>query len=92
VTYLMIYFVVNSASTLSLKAQHGLLYTCRSDGFINCYNLTTNELLRTFEGNKGVCNSIVLDELFLYSAGDDKLIKKWSLASGKLEKSFKGSL
>jgi WD40 repeat protein len=73
-----------------LKAQNGLLYTCRVDGFINCYNLTTNELLRTIEGHKGGCESTVLEDQFLYSAGRDKLIKKWSLATGKLEMTFKG--
>jgi WD40 repeat protein len=89
---LVTYKLVNSAQTWSLKAQNGLLYTCRTDGFINCYNLTTNELLRTIEGHSGSCYSIVLDDQFLYSAGSDKLIKKWSLASGKLEMTFKGCL
>jgi WD40 repeat protein len=83
--------LVNSAQTMNLKAQNGLLYTCRLDGFINCYNLTTNELLRTFGGNKG-CWSFVLEDRFLYLAGLDKVIKKWNLATGKLEMSFKGSL
>jgi WD40 repeat protein len=73
-----------------LKAQNGLLYTCRGDGFINCYNLTTNKLLRTIEGHSGSCNSIISDDQFLYTGGNDKLIKKWRLASSKLEMIFKG--
>jgi WD40 repeat protein len=81
---------VNSAVTNSLKAWDGYLYTCRADGFINCYNMSTNNLVRTFEGQDGICKSIALDENFLYSAGQGRAIKKWNLQTGKLENSFKG--
>jgi WD40 repeat protein len=83
---------VNSALTLTLTAQNGLMYTCRADGLINCYNLSSNELVKTFEGHKGTCFSIVFkDDLYLFSSGTDKLIKKWNVKTGKSELVFQGS-
>jgi WD40 repeat protein len=73
-----------------LKVHNGLVFTCRGDGFINCFNLTTNELISTFEGHKEFCPSIVLDEEFLYSCGSDKVIKKWNIKTKAFELAFKG--
>jgi hypothetical protein len=49
-SYFLSLLLVNTASSFSLQVKDNLIYTCRSDGFINCYNLTSNDLLRTFEG------------------------------------------
>jgi WD40 repeat protein len=81
---------VNSAIVNQLKTKDGYLYNCRGDGFINCHNITTNELVKTFAGNSGQCNSIVLDDQFLYSAGPEKDIKKWNLQTTQLEMTYKG--
>jgi WD40 repeat protein len=83
--------LVSSSQANSLAAQDTLLYTCRGDGFINCYNLTTNELVKTLEGHKGSCWLIQLAEPnYLYSAGEDKMLKKWDLVTGQLLVSYKG--
>jgi WD40 repeat protein len=89
---LLYLFEVNSAQTISIKIKNRLVFTCRSDGFINCYNVSTNELIRTFEGHFSKCFSIVLDDEFLYSSGIDNLVKKWNLQTGKLEFVLRGSL
>jgi hypothetical protein len=47
-----VYYLVNSVQTNSLQATNGLLYTGRGDGLINCYNLTTFDLIQTFEGSQ----------------------------------------
>jgi WD40 repeat protein len=90
VLFLALTFKVNSALTLSLRAKDGLLYTCRADGFINCYNLTTNELLRSFEGHKAACWSLVLENNFMYTGGQDNVIKKWDLLTGRSLITFTG--
>jgi WD40 repeat protein len=38
----------------------------------------------------GYCYSLGLDENYLYSAGEDKLIKRWDIETGSLQKSYKG--
>jgi hypothetical protein len=42
--------LVNTARTFKLLAKDGLLFTARGDGAINAYNITTFEIVRTFEG------------------------------------------
>jgi WD40 repeat protein len=79
----------------------GILYTCRGDGFINAYNLTTFEIVRTFEGclvirclletgHNGYCKTILIDGEHLFSGGSDKLAKKWSIKTGRLMAQYSG--
>jgi WD40 repeat protein len=66
------------------------MYTCRSDGFINFYNVTSYEMMKTIDAHEKFCKSLACDEEFLFSAGFDGLIKKWDLNTGKLQTTLKG--
>jgi WD40 repeat protein len=43
-------------------------------------------------GHSKGCTAIALDEDFLFTGGNDNLIKKWSLLDGQLLSAFKGSM
>jgi WD40 repeat protein len=81
---------VSTAILGPLRIHNGMLYACRTDGLINSFNLTTMLLFRTFEGHKGPCNFLLVDENYLFSCGQDFLAKKWDLNSGQLLLAYTG--
>jgi WD40 repeat protein len=83
------------------QINNGLRYTATTAGLINIYNMSNDHLVRSLAGALFIffivghdvgCKFVLLDDDgFLYSSGDDKLVKKWDLQTGELVRIYSGT-
>lgn len=76
----------NSVETLLLW--EGMLFYGSIDTNIICWDKERGQVIRIYEGQTGPIQAIAIFENFLYSAGRQAIIFKWSIDSGIVEKTF----
>jgi WD40 repeat protein len=82
---------VNALAYYADKENNGFLASAGSDRVIIVWNMETNTAKLKFDAGCGVyALAVSADGKTLYSAGDDYLIRRWDVASGKQTGTFKG--
>lgn len=82
-------FVVSDQPVKCLAMTENTLFVGSCDNVIKAWNLETLEC-KEFKGHRSWVLSLEVHGDYLYSCSDDRTIKVWDIATGRLEEDFIG--